>query len=361
MRKTFPLSFNAPFGARAGLSFRLGAAVALALFFISFVAGCAPSTIRDEEQTPQRQLIWPPPPEPARISFSRTIAKPEDIGANKGFFRRLSDFFLGPRSEEIVKPYGITVDSTGRVIVVDTALKRVHVFDAKKNKYFFIESIGDENLDSPIAAAVDAEDNIYVTDSLYAKVFVFSPKGKLLYAIDGFKRPTGIAVNRHDRTVYVADTGVHQIKEFDLKGKHLKTFGGLGKEPGEFNFPVDIFVDNNGEVYVADSMNYRVQIFDRDGKFLSAFGRQGDGTGDFGRPKGVSVDRDGNIYVADALFDTVQIFDRSGKFLLNFGTLGREAGKFWLPSGVFIDQGDKIYVSDSYNKRIQIFDYLGHS
>lgn len=329
--------------------------------FLAITVGCAPSALKDETQTPQRQLIWPAPPEPARVSFFRTIERPEDIGANKGLFRRIADFLIGPRSDDIVKPYGVTVDSAGRIIVVDTALKRVHVFDMKKSKYFYIEQAGDANLESPIAAAVDGEDNIYVTDPLFGKVFAFNQKGKLLFDIGGFKRPTGIAVNRQDKILYVSDTGRHEIKAFDLKGKHIKTIGKWGSEPGQFNYPVDIFVDAGGELYVADSMNFRIQIFGKDGKFLTMFGRHGDGTGDFGRPKGVSVDRDGNIYVVDALFDTVQIFDKNGKFLLNFGTLGREAGKFWLPGGIFIDRGDKIYVSDSYNKRIQIFEYHGQS
>lgn len=335
-------------------------AMLLMLVFLSACAGTE-SEVRETASTPQKPLIWPSPPEPARISWFKAISKPEDIGANKGFFRKVAEFLLGPRADQMVKPYGITVDSTGRVIVADTALKRLHVYDVIKNKYSFIEEAGDENLESPISVAVDAEDNIYATDSLKNKVLVFNSKGKYLHGFPAGKRPTGIAVNKADKTVFVTDTARHEIAVYDFKGRLRKTIGRWGNKAGEFNYPVDIFINKHGELYVADTMNYRIQIFGADGQFVSMFGRHGDGTGDFGRPKGVSVDNEGNIYVADALFDTVQIFDRSGNFLLNFGRLGREYGSFWLPSGVFIDSVDKIYVSDSYNRRIQVFEYHGQS
>lgn len=324
--------------------------------------GCGPSAVpEDEHHASQRPLIWPPPPEPARISYLKIIEKPEDIGANKGFFSKLSDFVLGASKDEIVKPYGITVDNGGRLLLVDTSQKKVHIFDAAKNKYTYIDEVGKSSFESPIAAAADAENNIYVTDSTAGKVYAFSPKGKFFLSFDAGKRPTGIAINREDKKIYVSDTESHVINIFDLKGKKTGSIGKWGDLDGEFNHPVDIFVDRNGEIYVADTMNYRVQVFDKEGRFLFKFGKHGDGSGDFGRPKGIAVDREGHIYVADALFDTIQIFDRKGNFLLNFGAVGRDPGAFWLPCGLFIDSGDKIYVSDSYNRRIQIFEYLGNS
>lgn len=326
---------------------------------LTFFGGCTSSEVKTDITTASKPLIWPSPPEPARISYVRMIEKPQDIGAGKGFFKRIAELVLGASSDNILKPYGITVDGAGKIIVADTALKRVHIFDTKKQEYSYVDEAGGEPLSSPISAAVDGDDNIYVTDSMLGKVFVFSPKGKFISGFEAGERPTGIAINKTLKTVYVSDTSSHTIRLYDLKGKLLDTIGKYGSKKGEFNRPVDIFIDKAGDLYVSDTMNYRVQILDKDGDFITMFGRQGDGTGDFGRPKGISVDRDGHIYVADALFDTVQIFDRNGDYLLSFGTLGREAGSFWLPCGMFIDNGGKIYVADSYNKRIQVFEYLG--
>lgn len=345
-------------GKNRSLNTPASAAIFLLLCTAVFLAGCSSNKAKEDIHSPQTPLIWPSPPEPARISYYKSIETPADIGATKGFFQRIAELLLGPKTDDIIKPYGVTVDSTGRIIVADTALKRVHIFDEAKKKYSYIEEAGDAQLQSPIAAAVDGEDNIYVTDSLNPGVYAFSRRGKFLFEIPGLGRPTGIAVDKKAGRLYVSDTQRHVVEVYDLKGKSIMTIGGHGEGPGQFNFPVDLFVDVKGDLYVVDTMNFRIQIFGPGGKFQTMFGRHSDGSGDFGRPKGISVDSEGNIYVADALFDTIQIFDRNGNFLLNFGALGRQVGFFWLPSGMFIDETDKIYIADSYNKRIQIFDYL---
>lgn len=328
--------------------------VAVALF-----AGCSPQTTVEEEILAQKPLIWPDPPAPARISYVRSISTPTDIGASKGFFKKVVELVLGSDVNDMIKPYGVAVDSTGRVIVADTAFKRVHIYDIKAKKYSYIDRAGKADVMAPISVALDAEDNIYVTDSLAGKVLVYNRKGKFLSSFGAGARPTGIAADKDKKLLYVADTGKHVINVYNLSGRKVKSIGGWGNEPGMFNHPVDVFLDGNGDIYVVDTMNYKVQIFDNSGKFLARFGHQGDGSGDFGRPKGLAVDRDGHIYVADALFDTIQIFDRDGKFLLNFGKVGRNRGSFWMPGGMYIDRGNKIYVADTFNRRVQIFEYLG--
>lgn len=353
MTKTAPL----PGKGRPGNPVVLG--VVLVFLAISLVAGCSTQDVQQAKGTPQKPLIWPAPPAPPRITYTQLIERPADIGVKKGLFTRLVEFVVGERYDAIVKPYGMAVDSTGRIIVADTALKRVHIFDPAKNKYSFIENAGDREFLSPIGVTVDDTDLIYVTDSVLAKVLAFDRDGSFVYEVDAGIRPTGIAFNRANDRFYVSDTASHQLLAFNSEGDLLGTIGKWGNGEGEFNFPVDIFTDDEGDIYVVDSMNYRVQIFDKSEKFRTAFGRHGDGTGEFGRPKGLAVDSEGNIYVADALFDTVQIFNRDGDYLLNFGTLGKRPGNFWLPTGLYIDGADNIYVADSYNKRVQIFEYMG--
>ncbi len=344
-----------------GISFpRLGLlALVLAVAILGAGCGSPDMTAQQSKDFKHKPLIWPSPPAPARIAFDLSLARPEDIGIKKGLFKKFVDVLVGADKRTMVKPYGITVDPSGRILVADTALKRVHIYDRKKKKYSYIRRAGKVKLVSPIGVAADNDDNIYVTDSMAGKVYVFTPKGRLKLTLDGGTRPTGIALDRRRKRLYVVDTGGHKVRIFGLDGKLIKTFGGLGSNPGEFNYPTDVFVDASGDVYVTDSMNYRLQIFDMNGRYETSFGEHGDGTGDFGRPKGVAVDSEGNIYIADAIFDTVQIFSRKGAFLLNFGKLGAGPGMFWMPGGVYIDRADNIYVADPYNRRVEIFEYLG--
>jgi sugar lactone lactonase YvrE len=323
--------------------------------------GCSGTSRQEESLSFDAPLLWPSPPAPARIAFEKSLERPSDIGASKGFFKRISNFLLGESPDRVIKPYGIASDSSGRVLVADTALKAIHIFDRNKERYSIIDRVKKERFHSPVGVATDGDDNIYVSDSELEKIFVLNSRGRFLYSIGGkLDRPAGIAVDKGAKRLYVVNTWGHNVGVYDTaNGKFLFSFGERGLDKGEFNFPTNIFVDRGGDLYVTDSLNYRVQIFRKDGRFLSMFGSQGDSSGDFSRPRGIGVDRGGNIYVVDALFDTVQIFNRKGEYLLRVGSSGQERGKFWLPSGLFIDDNDRIYVADSYNRRVQVFRYIG--
>ena len=329
------------------------------LFCIVLLAGCSTTPSRQGQEEVSIPIVWPPPPEPARIIYEGAIERPDDVGTKKGIFSRAVEFMLGKTADRILRPYGIAIDSNERLIVADTVFKRLHIFDRKTGKYTWIDEFKNGGFISPIGIAVDKADNIYVSEPELDKVIVFSKKGNFLFEIkENLHRPTGIAINKNEGLLYVANTGGHNLSVYELNGKYLYTFGERGRETGRFNYPTDIHIDNQGFIYVTDSMNFRIQIFDKYRRFFSAFGSHGDGSGSFARPKGVSVDSEGHIYVVDALFDAVQIFDREGRFLLSFGSSGQEKGKFWLPSAIFVDSSDRIYVSDSFNKRVQIFKYL---
>ncbi|MFC1672318.1 6-bladed beta-propeller [Planctomycetota bacterium] len=262
----------------------------------------------------------------------------------------------------IVSPYGVETDSSGRLYVVDTFLKCVHVFELPGNGHrTFPEK--ETVLSSPIDIAVDNDaDRIYVTDSKDGVVRVFEDTGRKLVGEIGrgtLKRPTGIAVNGKTSELLVVDTVSSTVFRYALDTHRLKgIIGGSGREEGRFHYPTNISVTGEGAILVSDSLNFRVQVFSPEGTFVRSFGRAGDSPGYFSRPRGVAADSDGNTYVVDALFDNVQMFDSKGQLLMAFGHPGHGYGELWLPTGIFIDKDDLIYVSDSYNKRVQIFRYL---
>ncbi len=337
----------------------------LLALLLAGAATAAETPPRFDEATGDLELVWPPPPEQARIRFAGSITTPEDIGKKKakpGFWESFLGFLRGPDIDEMFKPMSVTVDSKRRVIVADPAQKQLHIFDQASGNYEIIQDAGKTPLALPFAVAVDDRDNIYVADSEARKIYVLDPSGKYLRAMGGpeqLERPTSIAVNSARRLLYVTDPPAHNIKIFNLDDGTLHTtFGKRGKLDGEFNFPIYIALDRTGQLYVTDTLNGRIQFFDPEGGFAGTFGAFGDGSGDFSSPKGLAVDSEGHIYVADTGFDNVQIFDQQGRLLLFFGRSGQAPGEFWMPAGMYMAPDDHLYVADSYNKRIQIFRYL---
>lgn len=333
----------------------------LILSLLSFY-GCkkAPVNALQEFSPP---LLWPPPPEKGRIKYLYSIAKPQDIGYSVPLFKKVLNIIVGePSNQQIGRPYGIFFSNDEVLYVTDPGLMMVHVFNIKSRQYKQIKNFRKTGLLSPIGITMDDLGQLYVSDSVLKKVFVFKPDGKPIMEIgenNNFLRPTGILFHPALKRLYVVDTLDHAVKVFDLKGAHLFSFGGRGKEDGEFNFPTSLAIDGKGNIYVNDTLNFRIQIFNANGKFLGLFGRQGDGMGEFSHPKGIALDSSGNVYVADAIFDSVQIFNKAGDLLLYFGAAGQSPGNFWMPADIFIDGNDRIFISDSYNQRIQVYQFLG--
>jgi DNA-binding beta-propeller fold protein YncE len=193
-------------------------------------------------------------------------------------------------------------------------------------------------------------------------VFGYSPAGDLVIAIghDGeLENPAGMAIDGNRGLLYVADSKKHQVFCYSTAdGSSVRTIGRRGSEPGEFNFPTNVFVDKEGRLYVTDTLNFRIQSFDPEGMPLTAFGTLGDTPGSLNRPKGVGVDDEGHIYVADTSFNNFQIFDQAGQLLLFVGSVGSGPGEFFLPAGLFIDARNRVYVVDQGNARVQVFQYL---
>ncbi len=300
-----------------------------------------------------------------KLSYQQSIKSERDVGGKQGFWSKFANIVAGaPEFREMVRPYGIAVDSHGRVIVTDPAIASVHIFDFAGRKYKLIDR-WEKNRDpmvAPQCVAVDEKDNIYVTDSEAGKIFVFDPQGKTRKVFGSlkrgegfFKRPTGIAIDRETHRVYVTDTLSDRVYILDAEGTVLRSFGQRGGERGEFNFPVEVQV-KDGVVAVVDAMNFRVQLFDRDGNFQAQIGTSGDPAGGIYRPRGVGIDSENHIYIVDSEWGMVQVFDLRGRLLYRFGN-GTNFGQFLLPAGLFIDRNDRVYLVDSYNRRVQVFQY----
>jgi DNA-binding beta-propeller fold protein YncE len=344
----------------------IAAAVAMAVtvFMVGgsslVVTGCATPPKAAEQIKP----AWPGPPQTARIQFVRTIYSDEDLGRDSTFSDNLLEFLAGgkPPPNHIGQPTGIAVSEDGnRVYVADNLQNAVFIFDFDKKAFSKIEGIA-----APVGVALDAQENVYVVASPVKQVFKFDRTGKRLgeFTDPSLERPTGLAIDKENKRIYVADTGTgkstqNSVKIFDLEGKLTgqidKDTAGVG---AAFVFPTYVAVDAKGSLYVTDTFNGRVQQFDVNGKFLRTFGALGDAWGNFDKPKGVAIDNFGNLYVVDTGWSNVQIFNPSGQVLLFFGGRGTTPGLLGNPSAIAIDKRNRIYVGDYFNHRVAVYDLV---
>lgn len=294
------------------------------------------------------KVVWPPPPEKARVEYVKAIERAEDLGIKRSLWEKIKNIlFGGSRELRFLKPAGVYVDED-LLVVADQGLPGLLLFDLREKRVRFVEGFS-----SPIDVDSDGE-RFFVSDSVLGKVFLIGRDGKRLGTIgDGiFLRPTGLAVDRGRGRLYVSDTLRNKVFLFSLRGEKL------GEIKGELNRPTYLGLDSEGNLYVSDSLNAKVRVFSPEGREILSFGKRGRSIGTFANPRGIAVDREGHIYVGDTLFSAIQLFDREGRLLLVIGRFGKGEGEFAVPMDIFI-RDDKIFIADSYNARVVVLRYLG--
>ncbi|MFA7500806.1 MAG: 6-bladed beta-propeller, partial [Sulfurimonas sp.] len=223
------------------------------LYMLVFIGGF--NTFYAQERV---KLVWPPPPDEAKIEFVSSIHNSDDLGIKKGFFSKAFDFLFGKEERSLRAPFGVHAHEE-RVYTTDIATKSLYIFDKKKNNMITISGSKKEQFLYPIDITTDESGNIYVSDSVRAKIYVFEKDGDYKYSIEPkmLQRPVGIAISP-DKKLYIVDALSSQIHVTSLKGDYLGSIGKNGTGDGEFNRPTFMDIGHDGKLYVSDSMNHRV-------------------------------------------------------------------------------------------------------
>ena len=328
------------------------------------------------ERLDYSKIVWPNPPAITRVRYLNFFANekyvPEAEQPKKSSWM---DRLAGGQTQAekraskplfaLWTPYGLTVDSKGRLYVADGRVGAVFIFNTETKEAEMIKHGQAARFGFIVGLAMDDNDRLFVSDSQMHRVLVFNAQHKLEGTFsEGMVDPGGMAIDTENRFLYVADPALDQILVYDAdKYQLLRRIGTGGKKstlttPGDFSKPTNVAVDQDGNLYVADTWNNRVEIFDADGNFIREFGKHGDGPGHFARPKGIAVDADGHVWVADAVQDRVQCFTPEGKLLLWIGGHGSLPGQFSDLAGLAIDKQNRIFTSEQYPGRTQMFRYV---
>jgi len=370
-----------------------GRAVVALLVLLSFALASPVSVFGDKkkksepaptvsvlEQIDISRIVWPQPPNIARVRYQSFFAgeKLPDFNAKpakqkSAWMDRMAGvsedksqtglmkghFFLG-------EPHGLAVDSKGRLYVADAKVGAIFIFNTETHDTEMIKNGKNANFKLIVGVAVDDNDRLFVSDAGTRRILVFNPQHSVESAItEGLVAPAGIALDTENRFLYVADVDRDQILVYDADSfKLLRTIGTTGKNHtltsnGNFAKPTGVAVDSDGNLYVADMLNARIEVFDADGQFIRAFGKRGDGPGYFAMPKGVAVDCDGHIWVADSMQNRVQVYSQEGELLLYMGTAtGILPGQFSGLQYITIDKQNRVFTTEVFPGRVQQFRYV---
>jgi len=328
-----------------------------AAVLLAFVLGASACV----HTAPREPVVWPEPPQKARIRFVTSFSSEEDFPHSAAELA-LRALFGVSGEQPLAQPMGLALSSDGAALYV-TDPGRDAIWVARLREQRLERFAPGAAVGRPFAVAVGGDGEVFVTDQRGHQVIAFDRSGRRLrsFGAESLVHPCGIAVDPARRRVYVADPAgldspSHGVRIFDLEGHPLGNLGERGGDDGQLYFPLYLAVGPEGDVFVGDTMNFRVQVFDPDGHFLRKMGEPGDGPGMFSRIKGLAFDGFGNLYVADGDTALVQVFNRDLAELTYFAGYAQLLEYLQLPSAIAIDRHtNTIYVADEIRPRVNVY------
>ena len=322
-----------------------GAAIVLGL-----LCGCAAAPVEmvylAEDRAMESQLVWPGPPEQPRLAYAGELIGEENFRAIEGqrdgaalrILRWIAGIGRDKDTRELIRPQSGMVDDAGRILVTDAGREAIVVFDEAAGMLsFWPEAERGRSFLSPVGIAADGAGGFLVADADIGYVLRLTADGDPAGSIGQGKlgRPTGLCRNESSGEIFVVDSAAHDIKVFDDAGQLLRSIGGRGIEPGQFNGPTHLSCSGD-RLYVTDTLNARVQVLSLAGEPQSSI-----------------------VYVVESYYDHMLVFSETGELLLPIGGSGNGAGQFFLPAGAWTDDGSRLFVADMFNGRVVVLDYLG--
>jgi len=277
-----------------------------------------------------------------------------------------------PVPEPLTLPAGMTIgasaavafDSNGHLFVLNRGTQPLVEFDESGK---FVRAFGEGLFTRAHGLYIDREGNIWATDVGSHVVMKLDRQGQVLLTLGTkgeagewdeatgshrLNQPNDVAIAR-DGTIFVVQghtpgpSGNPRVLKFDKSGRFIKSWGGKGKAPGQFEVAHAVAIDANGSLWVADRENQRIQLFDANGTFIREMKYAG-------LPCGIDIGAD-SVYMVNGFAGQIVKLDLTGKVLAVAGKPGKGLGEFGEAHFIAVSPKGELYVADSVNGAVQKF------
>ncbi|XP_023246790.1 brain tumor protein [Copidosoma floridanum] len=174
----------------------------------------------------------------------------------------------GKRDGQLLYPNRVAVVRTSGDIIV-TERSPTHQIQIYNQYGQFVRKFGANILQHPRGVTVDSKGRIVVVECKVMRVIIFDQMGNVLQKFGCSKHlefPNGVVVN-DKQEIFISDNRAHCVKVFNYEGAYIRQIGGEGIT----NYPIGVGINSAGEILIADNHNnFNLTIFTQDGNLVSA-------------------------------------------------------------------------------------------
>jgi streptogramin lyase len=318
----------------------------------------------------------------------------------------------GPAGAALLNgPFDIAFDFLGNMYFSDTFNNRIRRVDAATGIVTTIAGNGDRGyagdggpataaaLAEPYGVVVDRAGNVYTADRLNSRVRRIDGESGIITTLAGtgeaghsgdggpaaragLAEPNGLAFDKGERHLYIADVADHRVRVVDLVLRTIITFAGTGAaehsgdggpaaQAGVFGARA-VKVAADGTVYILErqgsslrAVNPKTGIIGKiAGTGARGFGGDGGAALDavFDAPKEMALDHDGSLIIVDTENHAIRRIDRASGIVTTIAG-GRQgphgdggpatAAGLDRPHGAVVGPGGAIYIGDTNNHRVR--------
>src|SRR5690348_13625778 len=213
------------------------------------------------------------------VALMRAQGEGENAGGRAGAaaipqlpFHLMENFFHYPANDVVGRTTGVAINpKTGNIVTLNRGYHPVLEF---KSDGSFVRSWGEGSGMFAGAHQVrfDPQGNLWYVDAADDIIYRFDSEGRTVGTLGTNPEPWTWLTHVIERAArgkaaFYQETDIGWSKD----GSILKACGERGGQPGNFNAPHILVVDNNDVIYVADRGNSRVQTFDTEGNLKAVW------------------------------------------------------------------------------------------
>jgi sugar lactone lactonase YvrE len=252
----------------------------------------------------------------------------------------------------------VAFDAKGHLYVLTRGAQAFFEFDQNGA---FVRAFGDKMFTRSHGLRIDGDGNLWATDVGAHVVMKLNPAGEVLLTLGTrgeagewneaagsrkLNQPNDVAIAANGDVFVVqghtpGQRGDARVLKFDRTGRFIRSWGGKGTAPGQFDVAHGAAIDATGLLWVMDRENQRIQVFDGDGTFVREMKYKG-------LPCSVAIGRDA-VYMVNGFAGQLLRLDLNGKVLAATGRPGKGPGEFGEAHFLAISPRGDLYVADSVN------------